>query len=261
MFISLYLSGLIFVNIPILSGILGFKMTINALLLSSSRVGDTPYLAHAIPFIKPLTTQAQKWIFIPYAGVSMSYDNYLASVVMGLAELNLDISGIHQHPDPCQAIKDADGILIGGGNTFHLLHELYRYNLINLIREKVAQGTPYVGWSAGANVSGASIKTTNDMPIIEPPSFDALKIVPFQLNPHYSNYRTPGHNGETRAQRLLEFTKVEPLTPVIGIAEGSALWRRDNTLVLLGENPAYLFCGEQQEMLIPIGSDLSHLLK
>lgn len=106
MFISLYLSGLIFVNIPILSGILGFKMTINALLLSSSRVGDTPYLAHAIPFIKPLTTQAQKWIFIPYAGVSMSYDTYLASVVMGLAELNLDISGIHQHPDPCQAVKN-----------------------------------------------------------------------------------------------------------------------------------------------------------
>lgn len=236
-------------------------MTINALLLSSSRVGDTPYLAHAIPFIKPLTANAQKWIFIPYAGVSMSYDTYLASVVTGLAELELDISGIHQHPDPKQAIKDADGILIGGGNTFHLLHQLYHYDLVALIREQVALGKPYIGWSAGSNVSGLSIRTTNDMPIIEPPLFKALNLVPFQLNPHYSNYQAPGHNGETRAQRLLEFTKVDPLTPVIGIVEGSALWRQGDTLSLLGDKPAYLFCGEQQEILIPVGSDLSHLLK
>ncbi|WP_338728030.1 dipeptidase PepE [Shewanella baltica] len=236
-------------------------MTINALLLSSSRVGDTPYLAHAIPFIKPLTTNAQKWIFIPYAGVSMSYDNYLASVVTGLSELELDISGIHQHPDPQQAIKDADGILIGGGNTFHLLHQLYRYDLVTLIGEQVALGKPYIGWSAGSNVSGQSIRTTNDMPIIEPPSFNALNLVPFQLNPHYSNYQAPDHNGETRAQRLLEFTKVDPLTPVVGIVEGSALWRQGDKLSLLGDQPAYLFCGEQQEIPIPVGSDLSHLLK
>lgn len=236
-------------------------MTINALLLSSSRVGDTPYLAHAIPFIKPLTTQAQKWIFIPYAGVSMSYDTYLASVVTGLSELQLDISGIHQHPDPRQAIKNADGILVGGGNTFHLLHQLYHHDLVALISDQVAQGKPYIGWSAGTNVSGLSIRTTNDMPIIEPPSFNGLKIVPFQLNPHYSNYLAPGHNGETRAQRLLEFTKIDPITPVIGLVEGSALWRQGNTLSLLGDKPAYLFCGEQQEIPIPVGTDLSHLLK
>lgn len=236
-------------------------MTINALLLSSSRAGDTPYLAHALAFIRPLTTTAQRWIFIPYAGVSMSYDAYLASVVTGLGELQLDISGIHQHPDPRQAIKDADGILIGGGNTFHLLHELYRFNLVDLIHHEVAQGKPYIGWSAGANVAGLSIRTTNDMPIIEPPSFSALNLVPFQLNPHYSNYRAPGHNGETRAQRLLEFTKVDPLTPVVGIVEGSALWRQGDTLSLLGDNPAYLFCGEQQAIPIPVASDLSHLLK
>jgi len=246
---------------PAHSEISGYKMTINALLLSSSRVGDTPYLAHAIPFIKPLTTNAQKWIFIPYAGVSMSYDNYLASVVTGLSELELDISGIHQHPDPQQAIKDADGILIGGGNTFHLLHQLYRYDLVTLIGEQVALGKPYIGWSAGSNVSGQSIRTTNDMPIIEPPSFKALNLLPFQLNPHYSNYQAPGHNGETRAQRLLEFTKVDPLTPVVGIVEGSALWRQGDKLSLLGDQPAYLFCGEQQEIPIPVGSDLSHLLK
>lgn len=236
-------------------------MTMNALLLSSSRVGNTSYLAHALPFIKPLTATAQKWIFIPYAGVSQSYDNYLAAVVAGLSELTLDISSIHQHNDPHQAIKDADGIMVGGGNTFHLLHELYRYDVVNLIREAVAQGKPYIGWSAGSNIAGLSIRTTNDMPIIEPPSFTALNILPFQLNPHYSNYQAPGHNGETRAQRLLEFTKVDPLTPVIGIVEGSALWRQGDTLSLLGTHPAYLFSGEQQEIEVPVGSDLSHLLK
>ena len=235
-------------------------MTINALLLSSSRVGNTPYLAHAIEHIKPLTKQATKWLFIPYAGVSMGYDNYLDAVVNGLRELQLDISSIHQHGDPKQAIKDADGILVGGGNTFHLLHELYRYDLLHLIREEVEAGKPYIGWSAGSNVSGMSIRTTNDMPIIEPPSFTALGILPFQLNPHYSNYQAPGHNGETRAQRLLEFTKVDPLTPVVGIMEGTALYRQGNQLSLLGDRPAYLFCGDQQEVEIPVGSDLSHLL-
>lgn len=236
-------------------------MTINALLLSSSRVGDTPYLAHALPFIKPLTAKAQKWIFIPYAGVSQSYDHYLAAVVSGLSELTLDISSIHQHSDPRQAINEADGIMIGGGNTFHLLHQLYHYDIVNLIREAVAQGKPYIGWSAGSNVAGLSIRTTNDMPIIEPPSFTALNILPFQLNPHYNNYQAPGHNGETRAQRLAEFTKVDPLTPVIGIVEGSALWRQGDTLSLLGTHPAYPFSGEQQEMVVPVGSDLSHFLK
>ncbi|MGL4612992.1 MAG: dipeptidase PepE [Shewanella sp.] len=235
-------------------------MTINTLLLSSSRVGDTPYLTHAIPFIKPLTTHARQWIFIPYAGVSMDYDAYLATVVAGLKELSLEITGIHQHKDPREALKNAEGIIIGGGNTFHLLHELYRHHLVDLIYEQVHQGKPYIGWSAGANVAGMSIRTTNDMPIIEPPSFSALRLVPFQLNPHYTNYRAPGHNGETRAQRLLEFTRVDPITPVIGIVEGSALWRQGNTLTLLGTQPAYFFCGDDQEVPLPAGSDLSHLL-
>ncbi|NMH64281.1 dipeptidase PepE [Shewanella salipaludis] len=236
-------------------------MTINTLLISSSRVGDTPYLAHAIPFIKPLTAKAQKWVFIPYAGVSMSYDAYLAKVVSGLSELRLDISGIHQHADPRQALLDADGIMVGGGNTFHLLHELYRYDLLHLIREQVANGKPYIGWSAGSNIAGLSIRTTNDMPIIEPPSFTALGLVPFQLNPHYSNFQPPGHNGETRAQRLLEFTLVDPLTPVVGIQEGTALWRQGDKLSLIGDKQGVLFCGQQQEIPIPVGSDLSHMLK
>lgn len=235
-------------------------MTINTLLLSSSRAGDTPYLEHALPYIEPMTEKARKWIFIPYAGVSMSYDNYLEAVVNGLAPLRLDISSIHQHGDPKQAIRDADGILVGGGNTFHLLHELYRYDLLHLIKEEVAAGKPYIGWSAGSNIAGLSIRTTNDMPIIEPPSFSALGLLPLQINPHYSNYKAPGHNGETRAQRLLEFTSVDPKTPVLAIQEGSALLLQDNKLSLLGDKEAYLFSGVEQEIPVPVGSDLSNLL-
>ena len=235
-------------------------MSIHALLLSSSREGETPYLSHAISMIKPLTKQAKKWIFIPYAGVSFSYDQYLEIVAEALVDLNIEINSLHQHADPKAALANAEGILVGGGNTFHLLNELYRYDLVSLIKERVNDGIPYVGWSAGSNITGKSIRTTNDMPIIEPPSFSALGIVPFQLNPHYTNYQAPGHNGETRAQRLLEFTKVNPLTPVVGIQEGSALLRRGDKLTLVGNKEAFLFSGTQQEIAIPVDSDLSHML-
>lgn len=236
-------------------------MTINALMLSASRVGDSAYLTHTVELIRPLTKPGQHWVFIPYAGVSVSYDEYLTKVKTALAPLPISISSIHQFADPKQAIENADGVLVGGGNTFQLLNELYRYDLVHLIREKVQNGMPYVGWSAGSNITGTSIRTTNDMPIVEPPSFTALGILPFQLNPHYTNYQLPGHNGETRAQRLLEFTIVDPLTPVIGIQEGSALWRQGETLTLIGDQIAYLFHGKQQEVEIAANSDLSDYLK
>ncbi|MCF1458900.1 MAG: dipeptidase PepE [Shewanella sp.] len=235
-------------------------MTINALMLSASKEGNTPYLSHALPFIQPLTTTAKHWLFIPFAGVSLNYDDYLERVKQGLGSLDIDIGSIHQFGDPHQALAQADGIMVGGGNTFHLLHELYRYDLVDTIKQAVASGKPYIGWSAGSNITGQSIRTTNDMPIIEPPSFNALNILPFQLNPHYTNYVQAGHNGETRAQRLKEFTCVAPDTPVVGIQEGSALWRRGDTLTLMGTKEAFLFKGELQEIPLPAGCDLSHLL-
>ncbi|WP_445946843.1 dipeptidase PepE [Shewanella sp.] len=235
-------------------------MAINALMLSSSRVGNTPYLEHAIKFIKPLSQNTKKWLFIPYAGVSMDHDAYLLMVQQGLADLSLEITSMHQSQDPKQAIRDADGIFVGGGNTFQLLNMLYLHDVIELIREQVQAGKPYVGWSAGSNITGLSIRTTNDMPIVEPPSFNALNLLPLQLNPHYSNYQAPGHNGETRAQRLLEFTVVDPLTPVIAIQEGTALWRQGDNLRLVGDKEGYLFHGKQQEVPITSGSDLSAYL-
>lgn len=235
-------------------------MPINALMLSASRVGNSTYLSHTVELIRPLTQPGQQWLFIPYAGVSVSYDEYLTKVQTALEPLPITISSIHQFADPKQALLDAAGIFVGGGNTFQLLNELYRYDLLHLIREKVENGMPYVGWSAGSNITGASIRTTNDMPIVEPPSFTALGILPFQLNPHYTNYQMPGHNGETRAQRLLEFTMVDPLTPVIGIQEGSALWRQGDKLHLIGNETAYLFHGKQQEVELTANTDLSHYL-
>ncbi|MBV7317205.1 dipeptidase PepE [Shewanella sp. NIFS-20-20] len=235
-------------------------MTTQVLLLSSSKLGDTPYLSHAIDYIAPYQAAGTNWLFIPFAGVGISYDDYLAKVQSGLGDLNIQLSSIHQHSDYHQAIKAADVILVGGGNTFHLLHELYRHDLLGPIQEAVATGTPYIGWSAGSNIAGLSIRTTNDMPIIAPPSFEALQLVPFQLNPHYTDYIQPGHNGETRAQRIFEFTCVDSHTPVVGIVEGSALQLAGQQLRLLGKEPGYYFCGEIQQQVIAANSDLSHLL-
>lgn len=235
-------------------------MSQSILLLSSSRAGDTPYLSHALPMLEKMMNPGSRWLFIPYAGVSISYDDYHQKVVEALGGLGCQLVSAHETPNPVAALEEVDGVIVGGGNTFHLLHELYRHGLVEAIRDKVNNGMPYIGWSAGSNVAGKSIRTTNDMPIIEPPSFDALNLVPFQVNPHYTDYQPPGHNGETRADRLKEFTCVDPLSPVVGICEGSAIRRQGDALVLQGELEAYLFEGTTQKQPIEPGSDISFLL-
>jgi len=204
----------------------------NLLLLSSSRVGDTEYLQHALAMIKAKLAGVTELLFIPYAGVTLNYDDYTTKVQNALSELDIKVTGIHQHDDPISAINTAQAIAVGGGNTFHLLHQLYQNKLISIIQHKVAKGTPYIGWSAGSNIAGLSIRTTNDMPIIEPESFNALQLVDFQLNPHYTDHNPVGHNGETRAQRLAEFMVLNPTTPIVAIVEGTALDIKQNTLKL-----------------------------
>ncbi|GLS82669.1 dipeptidase PepE [Paraferrimonas haliotis] len=236
-------------------------MAINALMLSASRVDNTDYLEHALPYIDAMYKSCKgHWLFIPFAGVTMSYDAYLDKVQAALKPLNITISGIHQHPDPIKAIEQANGVMVGGGNTFELLNQLYRQQLIEPLKGRIEAGMGYIGWSAGSNITGLSIRTTNDMPIVEPHSFDALAILPFQLNPHYSNYHPPGHNGETRAERLQEFCSLNPETAVVGIQEGSALWRKDNQLTLVGNKQAFFFKGDVHQQTIAVDCDLSHLL-
>lgn len=217
----------------------------NLLLLSSSRVGDTKYLAHALEMIDEHLTvknsSNKELLFIPYASVTMSYDEYTDKVQSALSIKNITVRGIHTFDDPIEAVNNASAIAIGGGNTFHLLSELYKNDLIDVIKENVGNGMKYIGWSAGSNVAGLSISTTNDMPIIEPPSFKALGLVNVQLNPHYTDYNPPGHHGETREERLKEFMAINPTTPIIGIVEGTALKVDGETIDLIGPNDGFVF--------------------
>ncbi|MCF2946584.1 dipeptidase PepE [Paraglaciecola aquimarina] len=227
------------------------------LMLSSSRVGDESYLEHAIPMINAHLSGITELVFIPFAGVSISWDEYTNKVQTALPHLN--IKGLHQFADAEIAIQSAQAIAVGGGNTFNLLHQVYEQELINAIKDKVNQGTPYIGWSAGSNICGNSIRTTNDMPIVQPKSFEALNLVPFQLNPHYTDYQPPGHNGETRAERIQEFCTLNPTTPVIGIREGCALLLQQNKLTLKGELEGVVFEAKSISILKP-EQDLSHYL-
>ncbi|MGS2719965.1 dipeptidase PepE [Paraglaciecola aestuariivivens] len=227
------------------------------LMLSSSRKADEDFLQHAIPLIDTHLAGITKLVFIPYAGVSISWDDYTQKVQNALPQYQ--VQGIHQFTDAKQAIQQAQAILVGGGNTFNLLNQLYQQELIKDIQTKVNQGTAYIGWSAGSNICGNSIRTTNDMPIIQPPSFDALNLVPFQLNPHYTDYQPPGHNGETRAQRIQEFCILNPDMPVVGIREGSALLVQGNKLSLIGDLTGVVFQGTKQLSLQP-NQDLSEYL-
>jgi dipeptidase E len=231
----------------------------NLLLLSSSRVKQSAYLEHALPMIKQHLQGVSQLLFIPYAAVSLDYDEYTQKVQQALGALNVEVKGIHTSADPVAAIKSAEAIVIGGGNTFHLLHQLYLHQLLAPIRERVAQGMPYIGWSAGSNIAGLSIKTTNDMPVIEPPSFDALGLVNFQLNPHYTDYNAPGHNGETRAERLAEFMVLHPDTPIVAIIEGTALTLCKQALRLIGPEHGYIF-KDGQKTTMTTQSNLDYLL-
>lgn len=226
------------------------------LMLSSSRSGNGAYLATSKAKIYSHINNAEA-VFIPYAGVTVDYDAYTNMVATALPQLS--ISGIHTYSDPVEAVNQATAILVGGGNTFQLLSMLYANALIAPIQAKVQAGTPYVGWSAGSNICGATIKTTNDMPIAQPHSFNALEFLPFQLNPHYSDYHPPGFHGETRDQRLSEFTTLHPNTPVVALPEGTALLRSGMNLQYQGEEHGYVFVGNEKRAIEP-GVNLEYLL-
>lgn len=212
------------------------------LLLSNSTSPGQPYLAHAREWIAEALGSARRVAFVPYAAVTGSYDAYTDRVREALDGLGLEIAGVHTTDQPTDAVAAADAVFVGGGNTFHLLREMARHGLLEAVRQRVGAGAPYVGWSAGANVACPSIRTTNDMPVVEPPSFRALGLVPVQINPHYTDAHPPGHGGETRAQRLAEFVAADPDAPVVGLPEGTAVHIADDGRVrLLGDGAARVF--------------------
>ena len=211
------------------------------LLLSNSRNAGQGYLEHALPLLQDFLGSAQRVLFVPYAGVRMSYSDYAANVRERFEAIGYGLDSLHDADDVAAAVDQAEAIAVGGGNTFHLLRTLAEHDLLGRIRERVLDGLPYIGWSAGSNVAGPTIRTTNDMPIVEPPSFQALDLVPFQINPHYTDLQPPGHQGETRAERIEEFCVANPKMPVVGLPEGTTLRLEGGRLTFVGARQAFVF--------------------
>lgn len=230
------------------------------LLMSGSKYKETGYLVHTIPWLKSFLAhyQDKKVAFVPYAGVRRSFDEYEQKVQSALAELNVEILSVHRGKKHADIVEQADVIAVGGGNTFCLLKQMYEHHLIECIREKVNAGTPYFGWSAGANVASASIMTTNDMPIVYPPSFDALKLFPYQINPHFISGKMQGHNGESREERLAEFLIANPTALVYALPEGTALHIEGNQTTVLGQTPILIFEKEMKCTQHEAGSILNY---
>jgi dipeptidase E len=232
------------------------------LLLSNSINYGREFLEHAVSDIKDfLGAGVRRVLFVPFAGVTRSYDEFAAAVSGRFRELGYELDPVHKAADTGEAVRRAEAIAVGGGNTFHLLRALYETTLITQLRERVEAGTPYIGWSAGSNIACPTIRTTNDMPIVEPESFDALGLVPFQINPHYTDERLTNHSGETREQRIAEFIKANPDATVVGLREGSSLRIEGGRVSLLGGKEARIFrSGEEAKEYGPADS-LDFLLK
>lgn len=235
------------------------------LILSSSKTGNSSFLETAQPVIgKFLNKTVFNIAFVPFASADNNDEDYTSKVKEALKDLPHNIRTVLPG-NARSVIETSDAIMVGGGNTFKLLHDIYQLNLLDVIRDKVNSGAPYIGWSAGANITGPTIGTTNDMPIIEPKSFNALGLFPFQINPHYINQKAEGFNGETRDQRLEEFIKMNPGIPVVGLPEGTALLMENNVLQFLGNTPGVLFQQEKNETSffrkeIIADADLTYLL-
>jgi dipeptidase E len=221
----------------------------NLLLLSNS-TGESGYLTYALPLIAQWSAGKRRAVFVPFAAVTRSFDEFTQVVQTALASLDLEITPLHRSADPAAAVREAELVMVGGGNTFHLLHHCRRLGLLAPLREAVRSGTPYLGWSAGSNLACPTICTTNDMPIIDAGGLDALGLLPFQINPHYTNALPEGVRGETRNQRIAEFTRVNPEVPVLGLPEGNWVRVDGERAMLHGPHQAWWFrAGREPELL------------
>jgi dipeptidase E len=231
------------------------------LLISNSTMPGEPYLDYPKREIHNfLGNNKVTALFIPYAAVTFSFDLYWEKVQERFLEIGHAVVGIHTFKDPVAAVLNAEAIVVGGGNTWQLVRMLHEYQLMEVVREKVLTGTPFVGWSAGANVACPTLRTTNDMPIIDPLGFDTCHLVPFQINPHYLDANPEGHAGETREQRIQEFLEINPDITVVGLREGSMLRRENNILRLIGSRTVRIFKNGEIPAELSESDDLSFLL-
>jgi len=209
------------------------------LLISNSTNHGSGYLDHCAEDISDFFPAGTRILFVPYA--LYDRDTYAATARTRLASLGFEVDSLHEAPAPRRAVAAAEAVFIGGGNTFRLLKELYDTGALEALRHRIGEGMPYMGTSAGTNMACPTIRTTNDMPIVEPPSFEAIGAIPFQINPHYLD-PDPGstHKGETREQRITEFLEENDI-PVVGLREGSLLRVEGDAVELRGPLPARLF--------------------
>lgn len=226
------------------------------LLLSNSRGPDGRYLAHALDAITALAGSRRRAVFIPFAGVTMSWSDYTATVREALEPVGIEVESIDEAGSvqaQQAAIAGAELVVVGGGNTFQLLATCRERGLLDAIASAVRGGTPYLGWSAGANLACPTISTTNDMPIVDPKGFGALNLIDVQINPHYTNALPQGHRGETRNQRIEEFLVANSDKTVIGLPEGDWLEVDNGLTVLRGPFSALRFCAGQEPVTLEPG--------
>lgn len=216
------------------------------LLLSNSTLPGKGWMEHALPLIAGQLNGRRSAVFIPFAGVTQTWDDYTAKTAAIFTPMDVHVTGIHTVADPAAAVASADVVIVGGGNTFQLLKECRTRGLLTPIVDAVKRGALYIGWSAGSNLACPTIRTTNDMPIVDPQGFDALGLFPLQINPHFTNALPEGHKGETREQRIRELLVVAPELTVIGLPEGNWITVSEGQAVLGGPNTTYVFrAGEE----------------
>lgn len=232
----------------------------NLIIASTSTIYGLGYLEYLLPTLELHFKNVDTLLFIPYARPGgISHDEYTAKVAEAFSKIGIKVVGIHTFENPSEAVKNAQAIFTGGGNTFLLVKQLYWFNVISTLREALLNGTPYLGCSAGSNITGLTMETTNDMPIVYPPSFQTLGIIPFNINPHYLDpIEGSTHMGETRETRINEFHAFNT-QPVLGLREGSWLEVRGSKITLKGELSARLFRQNQDPVELETNSDLSNL--
>ena len=217
------------------------------IIASTSTIHGSEYLEYLLPTLKAFFIGIDELLFIPYARPGgISYDDYTKRASTIFIEIGVKVKGIHEFDDAPKAVKKAQAIFVGGGNTFVLVNELYEQDLMHVLEEKINAGTPYLGTSAGSNICGLTMQNTNDMPIVYPPSYETLGVIPFNINAHYLDPDpTSTHKGETRETRIKEFHTYNS-TPVLGLREGSWLEVVGDEITLKGKLKARLFEQHQQ---------------
>lgn len=232
----------------------------NLIIASTSTLHGGGYLEYILPELKIHFASCKSILFIPFARPSgISHEEYTSKVKDAFAKIHIEVNGLHEFDDYKKAIQEAEGIFTGGGNTFLLVAQLYKFEVMNVLSETLKSGTPYLGTSAGSNITGLTMQTTNDMPITYPPSFRTLGMIPFNLNPHYLDPDDQSkHMGETRETRIKEFHAFNTV-PVLGLREGSWLDVKGNIVTLKGFLNARIFRKDQSAEEVETGSDLSKL--